>query len=113
MGVTKHYIAKVQIKMKPTLIPLEFQILAVMGASEMTGRTIRTEYEKEFGQMNYGTLYTTLRRLRDVGFVHARDGNDGDGRVRLFTATENGRLAVERSRAFYRDLALVGLRNEP
>lgn len=95
--------------MKPLLNTLEFQILATMGSAEMAGRAIGAEYEKEFGRINYGTLYTTLRRLRESGFVDSRDDSDDDGRVRYFTLTGNGRVAVQSSRLFYRELAQIGL----
>jgi len=82
-----------------------------MGSLEMAGRDIGKAYEAEFGSMSYGTLYTTLRRLKEAGFVDSRDDEDEDGRVRFFTLTGNGQRAVAKSRVFFRDLSLVGLRN--
>lgn len=92
-----------------TLNPLEFQILAVLGTSPMAGRAIAVEYEKEFGRISYGTLYTTLRRLGEAGLVDAAESSDADGRIRNFTLTGNGRIALQRSRAFYRNLSQFGL----
>lgn len=87
----------------------EFQVLAAMGAREMAGRDIRIAFEKEFGRISYGTLYTTLRRLRESGFLEDRDDADADGRIRYFKLTGKGQTALTATRTLYRTLAAAGL----
>lgn len=96
--------------MKP-LSDVEFQLLALLSTQEKSGREIAQQYEAESGYpISYGTLYTTLRRLKEMGCVETRDDIDGDGRVRYFTLTGGGRNAIQRARRDYQKLAGFALK---
>src|SRR5690242_501267 len=69
--------------MKP-VSDTEFQLLSVLSHREKSGLEVANAYEKEFDAIKVGTLYTTLRRLGEEGFVGSRDDKDDDGRVRYF-----------------------------
>lgn len=86
--------------------------MAVLGAREKIGRQIALDFAEDIGEsIGYGTLYTTLRRLRDSGLVEARDDVDADGRVRYFKITAEGlRTLSNRSDEYYR-LATLGSRH--
>lgn len=87
----------------------EFQLLAVMGARDQSGREIASAYEREAGSsISYGTLYTTLRRLKEMGFVSSRDASDVDGRVRYFKITAQGLAALAKARKTFVRLAGFG-----
>jgi DNA-binding PadR family transcriptional regulator len=88
---------------------LEFQLLAVLGAKEQSGREVAAAYHQETDQdLSYGSLYTTLRRLKESGFVDARDAEDADGRVRYFKINGHGRAALVASRRDFASLATFG-----
>lgn len=75
--------------------PTQMNLLQALGAREISGRNLAKRYEQETGHsISYGTLYTTMRRLEEAGWVESRDDEDGDGRVRLFKITENGHKAL-------------------
>ena len=94
-----------------SLSNLEFQLLALLGSKEQTGREVAAAYDRETGgKLSYGTLYTTLRRLKESGFLDARDADDVDGRVRYFKINGHGRAALAASRAQYQTLAAFGLK---
>ena len=61
---------------KPTLPNnREAQILSILINGEKYGRAIRNEYENRTGTaMPLGSLYTTLDRMEEKGFVTARLG---------------------------------------
>src|SRR4051812_41456176 len=93
-----------------TLSDVEFQLLALLTTREKSGREIALHFEKETGRViSYGTLYTTLRRLREAGCVDSKDSEDADGRVRSFVLTGNGRIALANTRKSYSELATFGL----
>jgi DNA-binding PadR family transcriptional regulator len=90
--------------------PTQLQFLAVMGTDELPGRDIAKRLKKESGRaIGYGTLYVTLQRLRDEGWVAYSDTSDVDGRVRIFRVTGAGARAVARARSFHEGLAVFGL----
>jgi len=87
----------------------EFQLLAMLGSREKSGRDIAADFMKETGrEISYGTLYTTLRRLREAGFVEMREGQDNDGRIRYFTLLASGRRTLADQRRIYSALAAFG-----
>ncbi|WP_038164912.1 PadR family transcriptional regulator [Verrucomicrobium sp. BvORR106] len=74
--------------------PTEWALIELLTAREISGRDLARLYEKETGKsMSYGTLYTTMRRLKDAGWVDVREDEDGDGRVRLFKISGKGAQA--------------------
>lgn len=94
-----------------TIMPSEkqFQLLALC-AHEKSGRELAKAYEKEAGRkISYGTLYTTMRRLKEAGFVTVRDDEDADGRIRFFQATGAGLRAVAAARHRYMKLSNFGV----
>lgn len=73
----------------------EADLLAALGAREISGRDLAKQYEKETGRsISYGTLYTTMRRLKDAGWITVREDEDEDGRVRFFKLTGDGCRAL-------------------
>lgn len=77
----------------PQPSPLEFRLLALV-IRERGGREIAKLYEKTHGvPISYGSLYTTLRRMADDGWIKVRPDPSGDGRARLFSIAAPGRTA--------------------
>jgi len=75
--------------------PVEDDLLHALGAREVNGRDLAKRYESETGRsMSYGTLYTTMSRLKDAGWVSVREDEAGDRRVRLFKVTGVGQQAL-------------------
>lgn len=69
---------------------LEFELLALT-ITERSGREIAQLYERETKKsLSYGSLYTTLRRMREAGWMKVREDPRGDGRTRLFKVTGAG-----------------------
>ncbi|HVZ63213.1 MAG TPA: PadR family transcriptional regulator [Lacunisphaera sp.] len=92
------------------LSPVEFQLLAILGATEKSGREVAADFEKEVGKaISYGTLYTTFRRLKELGYVTVRDDVGNDSRVRFFALTGLGSRALRDARRDYSRLALFGI----
>jgi DNA-binding PadR family transcriptional regulator len=88
---------------------LEFQLLAVLCAKEQSGRDVAAAYHQETGQdLAFGSLYSTLRRLKESGFVDVRDAEDSDGRIRYFKINGHGRAALAARRGDYASLATFG-----
>lgn len=54
-------------------------------------------------EVNQGSLYPALYRLRDQGLVEAEQGESEEGRrVKVYTLTRKGRQALERERESWR-----------
>jgi DNA-binding PadR family transcriptional regulator len=90
----------------------EMQLLALVSDrdQELSGRDIAKLYRQETGRtISYGTLYTTLRRLKESGWITSRDAEDVDGRVRYFLITATGVRALAGAREHYLSLAWFGL----
>jgi DNA-binding PadR family transcriptional regulator len=83
---------------------VEIALLSVLHLNEeQAGREVAASFRKEIGrEIALGTLYTTLRRLKEEGLVNARDDEDEDGRIRFFTITANGTRALVEARNHYR-----------
>jgi DNA-binding PadR family transcriptional regulator len=88
----------------------EFELLALLGPSEISGRDLAKLYESETGStISYGTLYTTLRRMKETGWVAVREDQDEDGRVRFFSITNGGKATLRNARSHYGSMAAFGL----
>lgn len=74
---------------------VEYNLLCALGAREVGGRDLAKRYEEEQGtSISYGTLYTSMRRLKEAGWVTVRDDEDGDRRVRYFKLSGAGTSAL-------------------
>ena len=72
----------------------EMNLIFALGTSEISGREVAKAYKQETGStISYGTLYTTLRRLKEAGWVDSRDDGEGDARVRFFKISGPGLTA--------------------
>ena len=77
--------------------PTEMALLEALRAREISGRDLAKRYEEGTGRpISYGTLYTTMRRLKEDGWVEAREGDQGDRRVRFFKIKGNGLKALSK-----------------
>ena len=77
----------------------EYELL-VLTIKERTGREIADAYRKSVGRrISYGTLYTTLRRMKEAGWIAVRDDEDQDGRLKWFRILGAGARALQRARA--------------
>lgn len=75
-------------------------LLFALGLREVNGRDLALRYEKENGKpISYGTLYTTMTRLKEAGWVEAREDEQGDRRVRLFKLSGSGSAALPKLRS--------------
>ena len=91
---------------------LELQMLAILASDEMSGLDVARRYREKTGKtVPHGTLYTTLRRLKEKDWVNVRR-DQVDSRVRYFQTTQKGQDALIRGREFHRALATFGLRGE-
>ena len=78
----------------------EAAILAILLNGERYGLEIREQYHKRTGhRMPYGSLYTTLHRIEDKGFIRARYGASthrrGGNRRKYFSLTAKGSSALD------------------
>ena len=74
--------------------------------SKRSGREVAELYRCEWGEpISYGTLYTTLRRLSNAGWVSVEEARDPDRRVRWYHITGRGVKAMNRGREHYRRIA--------
>lgn len=77
----------------------EAEMLAVLMNGELYGRQVRDRYEERTGQkMPLGSLYVTLDRMEEKGFVRSRDGDPdperGGNRRKFFRLTASGTRAL-------------------
>ena len=78
--------------------PMQMQVLLLIG-DKRSGRELAELYRREWGEsIPDGTLYTTLRRLKEAGWVNAVDTRNTDGRVRLFQLSARGLKALNLGR---------------
>ncbi len=78
----------------------EAVILAILINGDKYGRQIRNEYEKRTSQiLPLGSLYTTLMRMENIGFIKSRVGKPiadrGGNRPRYFSITGLGQRALD------------------
>ena len=82
--------------------PTETGLLTALSSKRLTGRELAARYEEETGRsISYGTLYTTMSRLRKSGWVEQTDAEDEDGRLRYFQMTGIGERALAEARDFF------------
>lgn len=84
----------------------EAQILTILINGEKYGRAIRDEYEKCTGHpMPLGSLYTTLDRMEEKGFLKARLGDATEARAgnrrKFFRLTAMGTSSLDAFEAWY------------
>jgi DNA-binding PadR family transcriptional regulator len=86
-----------------TLTPTAFQILMAIADEARHGLGIVEEVKERSGgevTLGPGSLYGTIKRLRDTGFIEearrAPDPSDDDPRRRYYTITASGREALAR-----------------
>jgi DNA-binding PadR family transcriptional regulator len=79
--------------MHEPLTPSVFHVLLALGAEPLHGYAIMRRVEEESGiAMGPGTIYGTLNRLVDAGWVAESEAEDGDARRRRrFALTHKGR----------------------
>jgi DNA-binding PadR family transcriptional regulator len=81
------------------LTPAAFHVLLALSDAKKHGYAIAQEAEEQSGgsvRMGPATLYTTLQRLLDLGWiVEASAPPDVDARRRYYRLTGNGRAALE------------------
>ncbi len=78
----------------------EAMILGLLVNGEKYGREIRDEYQRAAQQkMPLGSLYTTLDRMEQKGFIKSRLGDSnpvrGGNRRRFFRITASGQRALD------------------
>jgi DNA-binding PadR family transcriptional regulator len=86
-----------------SLTPAAIQILMALADQDRHGLGIVDEVEARTGgevKLGPGTLYGTIKRLREVGFIHETaqgpDPRDDDPRRRYYALTPSGREALAR-----------------
>ena len=77
----------------------EAEILSILINGEKYGREIRDEYEKRTGRsMPFGSLYTTLERIDQKGYIRSRLGEGthvrGGNRRKYYRLTASGTAAL-------------------
>ena len=78
----------------------ELHIMSILLNGEKFGRQINLDYEKIASKrMPIGSLYTTLDRMMDKGFIKSREGEQnpeyGGNRRRYFCLTAKGRRVFD------------------
>lgn len=91
---------------KKTASEVEHRLLALLkDRGDMSGRDLARMYRENCERpISPGTLYVTLSRLRDRGWIEVEDAHDKDGRIRFFRVTPEGRHALEEARQICRSL---------
>jgi DNA-binding PadR family transcriptional regulator len=85
--------------------PMQLKILSLV-LGRRSGREVAELYRREWGEpISYGTLYTTLRRLSEAGWVNVEEALDADRRVRWYHISGRGVKAMNRGREHYRRIA--------
>ena len=84
----------------------EMRLLTSIGGSERSGRDVAIRYKEQFSsEISYGSVYVTLGRMKEKGWIESRDDEDEDGRVRFFKLTGLGERALARGAENYGFLA--------
>lgn len=78
------------------LTPVVFHVLLALSEGPLHGYAVMKEVERESGQsMGPGTVYGSLQRLRDAGWIDAADDDPSDARRgRAFRLTDDGRAGL-------------------
>jgi DNA-binding PadR family transcriptional regulator len=91
----------------------EFELLALLIHGERSGRELAKAYKKEAARsISYGTLYVTLNRMVENGWVASREETDEVGKLTIYKITSGGRAAVNCFRSHLRNLSNFGLECE-
>ena len=96
--------------MDPAKIPsaCELELLSLIAGRECIGRGIAKEYAVRTGRkIPYGTLYTTLHKMEEAGWLESRDDMEHGRRIRIFWVLDAGAAALQRGRDRFRRLALM------
>ena len=82
--------------------PMQMKVLLLI-SDKRSGRELVELYRREWGEsIPDGTLYTTLRRLKEAGWVSVEEARNADGRVRFFQLSARGAKARDRGREHLR-----------
>ena len=85
--------------------PMQMKVLSLIVAKR-SGHEVAELYRREWGEpLSHGTLYTTLRRLREAGWLSVEEIRDADGRLRWYHISGRGVKAMSRGREYYRRIA--------
>lgn len=78
------------------LTPVVFHVLLALSEGPLHGYAVMKEVERESGQsMGPGTVYGSLQRLQDAGWIEEADGDPDDARRgRAFRLTDEGRAGL-------------------
>ena len=89
------------------LTPVVFHVLLALGDGPLHGYAIMRRVEEESGiSMGPGTVYGSLDRLREMGWVKEEEDDSGDRRRRRsFEMTREGRAGLEQELARMEGLA--------
>jgi PadR family transcriptional regulator, regulatory protein PadR len=93
------------VKFKKITTNREAVILDILINGERAGRDIRNEYESRTNmKMPLGSLYTTLTRMEDSGFVNSHTGDTNPERRgyprKFFTITGTGERSLRAYQEF-------------
>jgi DNA-binding PadR family transcriptional regulator len=85
---------------RTTIGQREAEILMILVSGEKYGRAIRDEVQKRTNRaMPLGSLYTTLDRLEDKGFINSWMGESehdrGGNRRKYYRITASGRRSLD------------------
>jgi len=83
---------------------IKIHILHHASRSEVYGAWLIEELRRHGYSMSYGTLYPTLHRLEEKGYLASRVENVGGKRRKNYTITAKGRKALKEARARIREL---------
>lgn len=91
----------------------ELHIMSILLNGERFGRQVNLEYEKLTGKrMPIGSLYTTLDRMQDKGYIKSREGEPnpeyGGNRRRFFSLTGKGQRAFDEITMAFNQLGVSG-----
>jgi DNA-binding PadR family transcriptional regulator len=89
----------------------ELHIMSILLNGERFGRQINLEYEKVTKKrMPIGSLYTTLERMQDKGYIKSREGEPnpeyGGNRRRYFSLTAKGRNVFDETTLAFNPLGV-------
>ncbi len=96
------------------LTPAVFHVLLALADGPLHGYAIMKRVEEDAGVvMGPGTVYGSLQRLEDAGWVDASAATGDARRARAFRLTERGREALHTEAARMTRLARLATRRAP
>ena len=91
---------------------IQTRLLALVSDEELSGLDLQQAYlERQEEKIALGTLYWTMRKMGERGWIKVRDDDSSDGRFRYFAITDKGREILANSREYYRATANFGLQS--